>query len=165
MQTLVVGEVLKPQGIRGEIKIMPFTDTAEVFKEFRRIFIGETEYKILSCRTGDGAVYLGLRGIHDRNAAELLRGKQLVIPRDEAPELPEGRYYIADLLGLEIVTEDGEKIGVLKEVKKAAADVYVVQCGDKDILFPSGAGVIKTVEPESGRIVVDKKRFRETSVD
>ena len=84
--TLTVGVVLKPQGIRGELKVKPYTDTAEDFAAFRRVFLDGEEYKVLSVRTGGGAVFLGLRGVADRNAAELLRGKEVVIPRSEAPE-------------------------------------------------------------------------------
>ena len=82
---LTVGEVLKPQGIRGELKIKPFTDDAEVFCAFSRVFVGDTPYKVLSVRTGGGAVFLGLKGVADRNAAELLRGKQVYVLREEAP--------------------------------------------------------------------------------
>ena len=74
---LNVGEILKPQGIRGELKVKPFTDDAEVFRDFTRVFVEETPYKVLSVRTGGGLVFLGLKGVPDRNAAELLRGKQL----------------------------------------------------------------------------------------
>ena len=73
MKELIVGEVLKPQGIRGELKLKPFTDSAEEFLSLKRIFLDGEEFKILSARTGGGMVYLGLRGVPDRNAAELLR--------------------------------------------------------------------------------------------
>ena len=86
MNTLTVGLVLKPQGIRGELKVKPYTDSAEDFRAFSRVFLEEREYKVLSVRTGGGAVYLGLKGVADRNAAELLRGQEITIPRDEAPE-------------------------------------------------------------------------------
>ena len=78
MARLVIGEVLKPQGIRGEIKIKTYTDDNAAVKNFRRVFIGGEEYKVLSFRTGEsGFAFLGLRGVPDRNAAELLRGKEV----------------------------------------------------------------------------------------
>ena len=163
-QTLTVGEVLKPQGIRGELKIKPYTDSAETFQKFSRVFIEGAEYKILSCRFGDGFVYLGLRGVADRNAAELLRGKALVVPRSDVPALPEGRYYIADLIGLEVRTQGGEFCGRVKDVLKNATDVYVLEKEGKDILFPAAAGVVLTVDIEGKLITVDEKRFRETAV-
>lgn len=161
---LTVGEVLKPQGIRGELKIKPFTDDAEVFCAFSRVFVGDTPYKVLSVRTGGGAVYLGLKGVADRNAAELLRGKEIVIPRDEAPEPEEGRYYVADLLGCDIVTEGGKILGKLKDVRQAATDVYTLFDGARDILFPVADGVVLAVDIEAGTITVDEKRFYEVAV-
>ena len=161
---LTVGVVLKPQGIRGELKIKPYTDSAETFRSFRRVFLGGTEYKILSVRTSPDAVFLNLRGVPDRNAAELLRGMELTVPREEAPEPEAGRYYIADLLGANVYTAEGELLGVLKEIRQAATDIYTLERDGKEILFPAADGVIVAVDPARGRITVDGKRWREVAV-
>ena len=161
---LIVGEVLKPQGIRGELKIKPFTDDAEVFRAFSDVQIGGVSYKVLSVRKGGGAVFLGLRGVADRNAAELLRGKEVVIPRSEAPEPEEGRYYVAALLGCDIVTEGGKVLGKLKDVRQASTDVYTLFDGSRDILFPVADGVVVAVDVENGTITVNEKRFYEVAV-
>ena len=105
---------------------------------------------MLSVRTGGGAVFLGLRGVADRNAAELLRGKEVVIPRSEAPEPEEGRYYVADLLGCDIVTEGGKVLGKLKDVRQASTDVYTLFDGSRDILFPVADGVVVAVDVDHG---------------
>ncbi len=164
MNELTVGVVLKPQGIRGEVKIKPFTDAPETFFQFERVFLGGAEYKVLSARAADGCVFLMLRGVPDRNAAELLRGKEVTIPRDEAPALPEGSYYIADLLGSEIVTEAGEVLGILKDVTQAATDVYTMSADGREILFPAAKGVVVSVDLEEKRITVDKRRWLEVAV-
>ena len=161
---LIVGEILKPQGIRGEVKIKPFTDSAEDFKNFKRVFLDGAEYKILAVRVGDGAVFLALRGVPDRNAAELLRGKKVIVPRGDAPALEEGRYYIADLLGSEIVTEEGKRLGALTDVRQAASDVYTLDADGKEILFPAVRGVIVAVDLEEKKITVNEKRFSEVAV-
>lgn len=161
---LNVGEILKPQGIRGELKVKPFTDDAEMFRNFERIFVEETPYKVLSVRTGGGLVFLGLKGVADRNAAELLRGKQLYIPREEAPVPEEGRYYIADLLGCSIVTDAGDALGKLTGVRQAATDIYTVEMDGKEVMFPAAHGVIMAVDVQGGTITVDKKRFYEVAV-
>lgn len=161
---LIVGEVLKPHGIRGELKVKPYTDSAEEFSSFRRVFLGETEYRVLSVRVGDGAVYLNLRGVPDRNAAELLRGKEIKVLREEAPALREGTYYIADLLGSEVVDESGARLGVLKAIRPAATDIYTLEADGKEILFPVAKGVVLSVDVTAGRIVVDGKRYREVAV-
>ncbi len=161
---LVVGIVLKPQGIRGEVKVKPYTDSAETYREFSHVYIGGEEYKILSIRTGDGFVYLGLRGVPDRNAAELLRGKELTLPREEAPAPPAGSYYIADLLGSRVETEEGELLGTLVNVTQASTDVYTLDMGGTSVLFAAARGVITSVDPAKKVIVVNGKRFSEVSV-
>ncbi len=161
---LIVGEIVKPQGIRGEVKVIPFTDGAEDFRAFKRVFIDGTEYKVLSVRIGDGAVYLGFRGVPDRNAAELLRGKSVVVLREDVPEPEEGRYYIVDLLGSEILTETGESLGILKDIRQAATDVYMMESEGKEILFPAAVGVIVSVDLAEKKLTVNKKRFYEVAV-
>lgn len=165
MEKLIIGTVLKPQGIRGEIKVKSLLDSPEDFKYFKTVFLGEESYKVLSCRLADGgAVFLSLRGIADRNAAELLRGKAVSADREEAPDLEEGRYYIVDLIGCAVETEEGEVIGTLKEVTSAATDIYTILSGEKEILFPAVKGVVQSVDLESKKILVNKKAFEEVAV-
>ena len=161
---LTVGLIVKPQGIRGELKVKPYTDDAEVFRALKSVYIDGIEYRVLNVRTGGGAAYLGLRGVPDRNAAELLRGKEITIPREDAPEPEEGRYYVADVLGSEIVTEEGEVLGVLSDVRQAATDVYTLMRGEKEILFPAATGVVIDLLVAEKKIVVNKKRFHEVAV-
>ena len=139
---LTVATVLKPQGIRGEVKVKAFLDSAEEMKELKKLEIGGAEYAVLSVRAQGEFAYLTLRGIADRNAAELLRGKDIVIDREDAPALPEGRYYIADLLGCEVFTERGEKIGEVTEVTPAKTDVYTLSNGAKNIVFAAAEGIV-----------------------
>ncbi|MGN1062372.1 MAG: ribosome maturation factor RimM [Candidatus Scatosoma sp.] len=165
MERLVVGEVLKPQGIRGEIKIKTFTDEHTAIKEIRRVFIGGTEYKVLSFRKGEaGIAYLGLRGVPDRNAAELLRGKSVEAERADVPPLEEGTYYIVDLLGCEVYTDAGEKLGVLKDVASLSSDIYTVKDGEKELRFPAVRGVVKSVDTAAKKIVLDAAVLSEIGV-
>ena len=165
MKRLLIGEVLKPQGIRGELKVKAFTDSPEDIKAFGTVYIENLPYKILSFRVGgDGAAYIGLRGIPDRNAAELFRGKKLEGNREDAPELNEGQYYIIDILGLRCETEEGELLGVVKNITNLATDVYTIEKDGKEILFPAVGGVVLSVDVANGKIVIDKKRFAEVAV-
>ena len=165
MERLVIGEVLKPQGIRGEIKIKTFTDFPEDVKEFGVVYIDEKEYKILSFRVGtDGFAYLGLRGVPDRNAAELLRGKLLHGDRDDAPELEEGQYYIVDILGSACETEEGEFLGTVKDIANLSSEIYTLEKDGKNILFPAIKGVVVKVDIASKKIIVNKTKFDEVAV-
>lgn len=158
MDRLVIGEVLKPQGIRGEIKIKTFTDENTAVKSFKRVFIGGEEYRVLSFRAGEsGFAYLGLRGVPDRNAAELLRGKEIEAERDEAPPLEEGTYYIVDLLGCEVSDETGKVYGTLENVVSLASDVYTVKNGAEEISFPAVRGVVQKVDISAKKIVVNSE--------
>lgn len=163
-EKLVVGTILKPQGIRGEVKIKYFTDTPEDIKRFGRVFIDGEERKILSFRTDGAAVYLGLYGVADRNAAELLRGKDVIVLRADAPEPEEGTYYVVDLIGCKVVTENGKELGELTRITSAATDIYVIQSGDREILFPAVSDAFFKIAPEEKLIVVNEKRFNEIAV-
>ena len=165
MNRLLIGEVLKPQGIRGELKVKTYTDEPEDVKKFGTVYIDNVAYKILSFRVGpDGAAYMGLRGIPDRNAAELFRGKLLKGDRADAPELEEGRYYIVDIIGLSCQTETGEELGVITDISNLSSDIYTIEKAGKKILFPAVKSVIKKVDIAGGKVVVDKKIFDEIAV-
>lgn len=165
MGRLIIGEVLKPQGIRGELKIKTFTDYPEDVKAFKTVYIDDVAYKILSFRVGtDGAAYVGLRGIPDRNAAELFRGKKLEGEREDAPPLEDGQYYIVDILGLSCETESGEVLGVVTDITNLASDVYTIEKAGKKILFPAVKGVIKRVDLDDKKLIVDKAVFDEIAV-
>lgn len=165
MERLIIGEVLKPQGIRGELKIKTFTDFPEDVKEFGVVYIDGVEYKILSFRVGtDGFAYVGLRGVPDRNAAELLRGKKIEGDRNDAPELEEGQYYIVDVIGLSCESEDGELLGTVKDISSLSSDIYTIEKAGKSILFPAVKGVVKKVDLENKKLIVDKKIFDEIAV-
>lgn len=165
MDRLIIGEVLKPQGIRGELKIKTFTDFPEDVKAFGTVYIDEKPYKILSFRVGpDGAAYVGLRGIADRNAAELYRGKKLEGDRDDAPELEEGQYYIVDMIGLSCETEEGVFLGTVKDITNLSSDIYTLEKEGKNILFPAVNGVVVRVDIAGGKLVVNKAKFDEIAV-
>ena len=165
MDRLIIGEVLKPQGIRGELKVKTFTDAPEDVKAFGTVYIDDIAYKILSFRVGtDGAAYMGLRGIPDRNAAELFRGKKLEGDREDAPELEDGRYYIVDVIGLSCETEEGEVLGTVTNIVNLSSDVYTIEKAGKSILFPAVKGVIVKVDIAGKKLVVKKSVFDEIAV-
>ncbi len=161
---MTIASVLKPQGIRGEIKVKALTDSAEDLKAFAKVIIAGTEYAVLSCRTQGEFGYLALRGLADRNAAELLRGQDVLARRSDAPPLPEGRYYIVDLEGLEVYNEKGTYIGKVVSVTPAKTDVYTLETPKGEVSFAAADGVIAEVDLEGGKIIVNNKRFKEVSV-
>ena len=163
-QTLTVATILKPQGILGEVKVKALTDSAEDLKAFKKIFIDGEEYSVLSVRAQGDFAFLGLKGVADRNAAELLRGKDIYVLRSEIPELPEGRYYIVDLMGCEVVNERGENLGKVTSVTPAKTDIYTLEKNGKEISLAAADGVISDVDIQAKKITVNGKRFKEVSI-
>lgn len=163
--TLTVAIVLKPQGIRGEIKVKTLTDCPEDLTGIPRVYIDSEEYRILKARPQNGdCAYLTLRGVADRNAAELLRGKEVVAMRCDVPPLPDGRYYLVDVIGCEVVTEEGKKLGTVCEITPASTDIYVVDTGEKQIPFVAADGVIVDIDVEKKLMVVNAKRYGEVAL-
>lgn len=163
-KTLTVATILKPQGIRGEIKVKTLTDSAEDFCALPRVFIDGAEYKVLSARPAGDCAYVMLRGVADRNAAELLRAKDVVALREDMPDLPEDTYYLVDVLGCKVITEKGKILGEVTEITPAKTDIYVLSCGEKKITFPAAEGVIESIDVENKIVAVNKKRFEEVAL-
>ncbi len=163
-KTLTVATVLKPQGIRGEIKVKTLTDSAEDFCALPRVFIDGVEYKVLSARPAGDCAFVTLRGVADRNAAELLRAKDVLALREDIPDLPEGTYYLVDVLGCSVVTEKGKTLGEIVEITPAKTDIYVLSSGEKRVTFPAAEGVIDSIDVENKVVTVNKKRFDEVAL-
>lgn len=161
MQTIVIGEVLKPQGVRGEIKIKPYVDDISDIKRVEKLYISGKEYKVIACRVDYSAAYLVLFGIADRDAAELLRGAKVEAMRSDFPEPDEGRYYIVDIIGCTVVSENGETLGEICDVISAHTDIFAINCADGEYLFPVADGVLKNVDIRNKRITVNGERIRQ----
>ena len=162
---LTVAKIVKPQGIRGEVKVITLTDYPEDIQAFGRVYIDGNCHKVLKVRplAGDSAI-VALSGIADRNAAELLRGKDVIVLREDAPALPENTYYLVDVLGCELVTEKGKSLGTISEITPAKTDIYVVEGNGKKITFVAAEGVISDIDVEAKRVTVNKKRFDEVAM-
>lgn len=157
-----IGLAVKPQGVRGEIKVRPLTDDPERFKLLKEVYIDGEVHKVLGARIGAGEVFISLAGVSDRNAAEAFRGKFLTVPREEAVEPEEGRYFIADLIGAAVITENGEKIGTVASITEGRTDVVWLK-GERgeSLAFPFLKKVINKVDIENATITVNEERFNE----
>ena len=155
--------ILKPQGILGEVKVKALCDSAEDLKGYKSFLIDGVKYDCLHVRAQGETGYISLKGVADRNAAELLRGKFLEVERSDALPPPDGRFYIADLIGAEVYTEKGEKLGEVKEIQPAKTDVFTLSNGKIEITFVAAEGVIDEIDVENKRITVNSARFKEVS--
>lgn len=157
---LEVGKIVNTHGLRGEVKVVAWMDCPEDFEELENIYI-KTRQELVSAavesvRYQRNNLIVKLAGVDDINDAERYKGCVLLADREELGELPEGVHYIVDLIGLDIVDEVGEKLGVLADVFNTGAnDVYDVKReGKKNLLLPVIDEVVKEIDTEGGRITV-----------
>lgn len=148
---LEAGKIVTTHGIRGEVKIMPYTDTPELLCEFDRLFIGrdKSEVYIERIRPAKNMVIAKIEGVDTPEAAEKYRNKVLYMHRDDL-ELDEDTYFIQDLIGMEVRDADsGEVYGKLADVMQTGAnDVYVIK-GDREYLVPAIPDVIISTDIDS----------------
>ena len=168
---LAVGEILKPQGILGEVKVRPITNDPMRFEGAKALFLEEdgayTSVKTRFVRFDGSAVYLRLEGVEDRNAAEALRGRLLYVDRAHAVQLDEDENFIVDLIGLAGEDSEGNPLGVLTGVMQPGGnDVYVFvdRKNRRETLVPALKSVVVCTDLEGGRMILDAKRLSEVAV-
>ena len=163
--SLIIGKIVKAQGIKGEVKILPITDDVLRFNKLKKAIVGENRMTVESASVSGACAYVKFLGTDTRNDAELLVNQYVSVEREDAVKLPENTWFIADLLGSRVFVED-EEIGTLTDVlQNAKVDVYVVGDGKKEVMFPALKTLIKSVDVENKRIVLSRERFGEVAVE
>ena len=161
LRYLAVGRVVKAHGVRGEISVAVLTDFPERFNSLEWLYLGnelEAEpYRLEKYRWHKKNILVTLEGVADRNQAEQLRGQLVQVPIEDAVPLPEGSYYLYQLVGLQVVTGDGQPLGIVSDILETNAnDVYVVNReGHKEILLPAVEDVVKSIDLERRQIIVE----------
>jgi 16S rRNA processing protein RimM len=161
--------IVKPQGIKGEIKLQPLTNDITRFKGMKSAFIegrngGYEPSVIASVRVHEGAVYVKLAGVDDRNAAELLRGRYICVDRAHAVKLPEYTYFVDELIGLEVYDTSGKKLGTLTDVIQTGnVDVYDIR-GEQRIMVPALKRAIESVDMDQARMVLRAEVLEEVAL-
>ena len=158
---LKVGAVTAPHGVRGEMRVYPTTDDPDRFRSLEEVILqkdGRREpRKILSVKFSKNMVILKLAGIDSMNEAEKYRNWDLMVPREKAVPLGENEYYIGDLIGMEVSTEEGKLLGHIEDVMQTGAnDVYVVTSEEYgEILIPAIRACIRKVDVEGNSMTVE----------
>ena len=169
IEYLAIGEVLKPQGVRGEVKVRPITCDIYRFEELESVFLlkndAYTPIGVSFVRQDDDAVYLLFDGINDRNGAETLRGQLLYVDREHAVELEEDENFIVDLIGLKGIDDEGNEYGKLVDVMQPGGnDVYVFRDRKREVLVPALKTAILKVDLEEKIMLMSAQRLREVAV-
>lgn len=163
---LNVGQIVKPQGIRGEVKVKA-SDPSR-FCVLKTVNIDGKAYKITGVRVADGAAFIKFDGVDDRNMAEALRGKMLFVDRSDLAPLEKGEFYVADLIGARLIAVDGETetdVGTIERVDSfGAADVFTIGGNDKGFSFPFLKALDARFDDGEKALRVDGKRLSEVAV-
>ena len=158
---LELGQIVNVKGLKGEVKVNSFTDDNTKFERIPKVFIKHkenlTEYEIEEVGYSKNQVILKFKNIDTVEEAEKLRNSYIVVDREIFGELPEGVYYIADLIGLDVYTEMGEYLGKVDDIFNTGSnDVYVVKAENgMQKLLPGIDEVIKKIDLESNKIIVN----------
>lgn len=154
---MVVGRVIRPHGSDGAIRVQPHSDNPVRFQVGSNLTVAGRTLAVSDFRTLPGGyALLRLEGLESVDAVRPLAGQWLVAPEEPVPDLPPGEYYHYQLVGLSVVTDQGEGLGTLQEVLVTGGnDVYVVQSASgEEILLPAISQVIKEVDLPAGRMLV-----------
>ena len=147
------GQIVNTHGIHGEVRIVPWADSPEFLRQFSALYVDGKPLRVTSCRVHKGSVIAKLDGVDTVEAAMVLKGKTVQIRRADA-KLPEGSFFLADIIGLDVIGEDGQKLGTLKEVlSPSIQQIYVVQ-GEREIMIPAVPEFILETNIEGGYIKV-----------
>ncbi|MFC2015913.1 ribosome maturation factor RimM [Chloroflexota bacterium] len=161
---LIIGQVVRPHGLRGELKVLAMTDDPSRYGLLDQVWMGredeEPEVRLVEgYRMDKDGILLKLGGCDDRVTADALRGLLVQIPLEDALPLGEGEYYEHQILDLDVWTATGEHLGAVSQIIVTGAnDVYVVQSPDpkrREILIPAIKDVVLEVDLEGGRLVVE----------
>lgn len=151
-----VGQIINTHGVKGEVKVYPLTDDAKRFRKLKEVYIDDEVKKIKWCKIQPDKVILKLEGIESIEEAFKLKNKYITIPREEAADLKEGQYFIADIKGCSVFDENESYLGKVYDVISTKNnDVYWVKRPDEeDLLIPALKDIIISVSINDSKIII-----------
>lgn len=163
-----IAQILRPHGIKGEVKVYPLTDDVSRFKRLREAYVeraGQYETVIVDgSKNVSDAVVLHIKGCDTPEEAEKLRSLYLCVDRSHAVKLPAGTYFISDIIGCEVTSTDGTELGRVSDVLETNAnDVYVID-GRRRLLVPALKKLLSSVDIENKHIVLDAEVLSEVGL-
>ena len=154
-EKLLAAKIVNTHGIRGEVKAVYYTDSPKFFEDIKKIYLGDEEFTLTGSRAHKGAVLLKLSGIDSIEAAEKLIGKEISTKREEAP-LPDGQFFIVDIIGCTVLSEEEEPIGKITDVFPTGSnDVFeVLLPGGKKAYIPNIHDVVKKIDIDNKDVTI-----------
>ena len=160
MELLEIGRIVRCHGLAGRVKVLSYLESQEVLDNLPEVFVGRgsretVPFSVDAVQTGREFFFLKLVGIEDRDAAAKLVRSSVWIPSEKMKRLPEGEYYWRELIGLRVVTEEGQSLGRIESVFPTGSnDVYVCRAAEKEILLPAIGEVVRKIDTDHGIMVV-----------
>lgn len=149
-----VGQIVNTHGIKGEVKVIPYTDDVNNFKRYKKVLVGEEWINIQGVKFQKDRVILKLEGIDTMNDAEMYKQKYLKVLREDEPELPEDTYYISDLIGCKVYDTEGKDLGEIYDVIQTKNnDVYWIE-KPKQLLIPVLEDIVLDVNIDEKKVVI-----------
>jgi 16S rRNA processing protein RimM len=157
---ITIGKALKPWGVKGEVKVQSLTDFPERFKDLRRVFLVSPQGKEIVCavesvRSMGGMPLLLLAGYDSPEKAKAIANWLIKIPQEEAVPLPEGQYYWFELIGMVVLSEEGERLGEITDIFETGSnDVYVMKRGRREVYIPATKEIVKQIDRQARTMII-----------
>ena len=155
-----IGQIVNTQGLKGEVRVYPYVDDIHRFDQLESFYLEKNfnkEFEVERVRYKGNMVIMKIKDIDTIELAEKIKSKNIYIPREDSVDLDEDEFFIADMIGIDVFTVNGEKVGVLKDVLQYSAnDVYVVKDdNDKEYLIPSLIKFVPEISIEENKMIID----------
>jgi len=158
---VTIGQIIKPVGLRGEVKVFPLTDFPERFESIERVAVQARdgavfEYSVSGLRHKPPLLYLRFSGMDSREAVASLRGGMIQVPEAERISLPESHYFQSDLLGLSVYLEAGAFLGRISDIMETGEnDLFVIEGDEKEYLIPAIKKVVKKIDLKEKSMTIE----------
>jgi 16S rRNA processing protein RimM len=157
-ELLAVGRVTRAHGVRGEVSVQPLSEVEARFQRGSVLLAGPVGHRRLTVRgvrSHGHRLLVSFEEIGNRSEADPLRGEVLLVPAASAPPLPTDRYWVHQIVGLEVFTEEGRSLGTVREVlHNPANDVWLIEADGREVLVPALRDVVVEVDPHAGRAII-----------
>ena len=156
MEKIIIGKIVNAVGLKGEVKVYNYADGTDIYECTPQIYVGDSLMTVANVRTQKNMVILKLEEIQDRDGAEKAKGTMLYVTEEDLPELPEGQFYIRDIIGMTAVLEDGSVLGTVTDViQNTAQDIFEIETEEKKkILVPKVDEFILNIDKADRTVTV-----------
>jgi len=161
---LQIGKTLKPRGLAGEIKIQFYSSSSKRYKNLKSVKLDGKDFEIEHLSISGEFGFAKFKGVNTIDDAELIRNKVITAKREDLPELENGAFYIVDIIGMNVIVND-KIIGQIYDVLQyGSADVYCVKTKDSTLSFPAIKALLKEVNLEENKMILDQEIFNNVVV-